>query len=108
VSFHATVKFSGRRQKQKPPVTRSFSDNTLTGALLILLATSGLCSQQLTGFVMRQKAWWSMKRIRYYDVRMDQIKEEANLTDAEYNSRLGDLRMMEAGGKIKDIETLVD
>jgi len=49
-----------------------------------------------------------MKRIRYYDVRMYQTKEEANLTEAEYNSRMGDLRIMEMGGKVENIKTYTD
>jgi hypothetical protein len=42
-------------------------------------------------------------KIRYYDNRLMAWKEEKGLTYAEFNSRIGDLRMMAAGGWVSEI-----
>ena len=45
-------------------------------------------------------------KIKYFDERMMQEKIEKGLTRGEYNSRMGDLRMMELGGHVSNIQEL--
>ena len=42
-------------------------------------------------------------KIKYFDERLCESKTEKGLTKAEYESRMGDLCMMEAGGHISNI-----
>lgn len=43
-------------------------------------------------------------KIKYFDERLFQDKIEKGLTRGEYNSRMGDLRMMELGGHVSRIQ----
>lgn len=42
--------------------------------------------------------------ITYYDERLAETKTEKGLTEAEYNARMGDLKMMEMGGHVSSIQ----
>ncbi len=42
-------------------------------------------------------------KIKYFDERLCQDKTEKGLTQAEYNSRIGDLRAMALGGHVSNI-----
>jgi len=47
-------------------------------------------------------------RIKYFDERLCEDKIERGLTKGEYNSRMGDLRMMELGGHVSSVQGSVE